>query len=186
MDWHAVGVMALIFLARIGDVSLGTIRTMSVINGRRWTAWGLGLLEVLIWVFAVSAVVNQVQEKPWYAFAYALGFASGNFVGITIESWLAHGDQVIRIFTRKGDATASRLRAHGFRVTEIDGRGRNGPVALLFIQCKRSQAREVTSIARQMDTECFYIIDDVRVSSAVERDEIVVIKDEPRPHEVRK
>ncbi len=179
MDWQAAAVMALIFFARIGDVTLGTLRTMSIIHGRRWTAWMLGLVEVLIWVFAVSAVVNQVTEKPWYALAYALGFASGNFVGITVESWLAHGDQVIRIFTRKGEATASRIRAHGHRVTEIDGRGRDGPVAVLFIKCKRREAREVCAIARQMDADCFYIIDDVRVSSAVVRDEVVVVKDDP-------
>lgn len=185
MDWEAIGVMVLIFIARIGDVTLGTLRTMSVIQGRRWTAWSMGLLEVLIWVTAVSAVVSQVHEKPWYAIPYALGFATGNFVGITVEGWLAKGDQVIRVFTRKGQATASRLRAHGFRVTEIDGRGRNGPVMLLFIQCKRRQAREVTSIARQMDSDCFYIIDDVRHSSAVERDEVVVVRDEVHA-EVRK
>lgn len=179
MDWQMIAVMVLIFFARIGDVTLGTLRTMSVIRGHRWAAWGLGLLEVLIWVFAVSTVVTQMQFKPWYALPYALGFATGNFVGVTVEGWLARGDQVIRVFTRKGEATAARLRAHSFRVTEIDGRGRDGPVMLLFIQCKRRQAREVIAIARQMDTECFYIIDDVRGSSAAERQQPVVIRDEP-------
>jgi uncharacterized protein YebE (UPF0316 family) len=154
----------LIVAARIGDVSLGTIRTVSVINGRRTVAWMLGFVEVLIWILVVSRVINEVKENTFYAIAYALGFAMGNFVGITIEQHLAYGEQVIRVFSRSA-GLAQRLRGHGYRVTEFQGRGRDGPVEMLFIQAPRKRVRDVLDVARSMDPDCYYVVDDIRIAS---------------------
>lgn len=95
-----------IVVARITDVSLGTLRTMNVMQGRRGVAWILGFCEILIWVFAVSKVIGNLQQ-PAYAIAYALGFATGNYVGMTFEKWIALGEQVVRVFTRAGAQIAA-------------------------------------------------------------------------------
>ena len=116
-----------IILARITDVSLGTLHTMFVVQGRRKLAWVLGFFEILIWVVVVSKVIQNLSE-PAYAVAYALGYATGNVVGITMENWLAYGEQVIRVFTRKGETIATQLRGEGFRVTTFAGEEGDGPV----------------------------------------------------------
>lgn len=166
MDLSVLLGCVLIFLARVADVSLDTLRMVQVIRGHRALAWVLGFLQVLIWIFAVAHVMKHITE-PAYAISYALGFATGNFLGITIERWLAHGDQVIRVFTTAaaGDAMAHRLRGHGYGVTVFDGRGKDGPVAQLFIEATRRRVSEAARLARQMDPACFYVIDDVRVAS---------------------
>ncbi|HYE02930.1 MAG TPA: DUF2179 domain-containing protein [Phycisphaerales bacterium] len=155
-----------IFLARICDVSLGTLRTVAVINGRRGVAWVLGFFEVLLWVLVVSQVIRMVDPQHWYyAVAYALGFASGNFVGITIERRIAHGEQVVRVFTRRGMELARHLREDGYGVTEFDGRGKDGPVGMLFIETRRRRVSRLLARARELDPGCFYIVDDVRIRS---------------------
>jgi uncharacterized protein YebE (UPF0316 family) len=166
ITFQVVATALLIVAARIGDVTLGTIRTVSVINGRRAVAWALGFVEVLLWVLVVSQVITTLQENMIYAVAYALGFATGNFVGITIEQRIALGEQVIRVFTRS-ESLAHRLRGHGHRVTEFEGRGRDGPVRMLFIQTPRKRVPDVLQVARQMDRECYYIVDDVRTTSHI-------------------
>ena len=88
MNGAILSTCILIFAARIVDVSLGTIRTICVVNGRRHVALVLGFFEILVWIFAVSKVIGDLQH-PVLAVAYALGFATGNFVGITIEKRLA-------------------------------------------------------------------------------------------------
>ncbi|MFO0827139.1 MAG: DUF5698 domain-containing protein [Phycisphaerales bacterium] len=155
----------LIVVARIADVSLGTLRTVAVINGRRTAAWALGFLEVLIWVLVVSQVIASVRDNWIYALAYAFGFATGNFIGITIEQYFAFGRQIVRIFTREGVTMAAKLREAGLGVTEFDGRGRDGPVAMLFVDVERRAVRTVTDIARSVDPTCFYTIADVREAS---------------------
>ncbi len=155
----------LIFVARIADVSLGTMRTVAVINGHRYLALGLGFVEVLIWILAVSAVVGSALSEPIYAVAYAGGFAAGNFVGITIESKIAFGAEVMRVFTRKGAEVSAALREAGYRVTQFEGSGRDGPISLLFIKVERRKIRGVAQLARKSDPDCFYITEPIRSAS---------------------
>jgi uncharacterized protein YebE (UPF0316 family) len=165
MSLTVIGYSLLIILARIGDVSLGTMRTVCVVNGRKGLAWVLGFFEVLLWVIVVSRVITHLNE-PLYVVAYAVGAATGSWIGIVAEQRLAFGDQVVRIFSRKGRQIAESLRAQGLRVTEIDGRGKQGPVELLFIEVPRKRAMEVALKARELDPECYYVVDDIRMTSA--------------------
>ena len=155
----------LIAAARVVDVSLSVLRQASVRAGRRKSAWMIGFIEALIWVFVVSSVVKNLTN-PVYAIFYALGFATGTFVGVTMEGFLARGEQVIRIFTHKGDEMATVFREMGYRVTQFEGKGLAGPIQLLFIHVIRKKARAIHEIARACDRECFLVIDDVRSSSA--------------------
>jgi uncharacterized protein YebE (UPF0316 family) len=166
ISWEVLATCFLIIAARVGDVSLGTLRTVCVINGRRLAAWSLGFVEVLIWILVVSTIIATVRDNILYAFAYALGFATGTFVGITIEQRLAFGEQVIRVFSRAGHELARILRAEGYGITEFEGRGRDGPVQMLFIETRRRDVPLVVRRARSVDPECFYIVDDVRVASS--------------------
>lgn len=166
MTWEIVLACALIFAARLCDVSLDTLRMIAVIRGRRGLAWILGFCQVLIWIYAISFAMKNITN-PVYAVTYALGFACGNFLGITLEQWLAHGDQVIRVFTRPefSDAIAQRLRGHGFGVTVFDGRGRDGPISQLYVESTRKRVADAARLCRTMDPGCFYVIDDIRMAS---------------------
>lgn len=166
MNWDVVLGCGLIFVARLFDVSLDTLRMISVFRGRRGMAWLFGFAQVLIWIYAISYAMKNITQ-PVYAVSYSLGFACGNFLGVTIERWLAHGDQVIRVFTRPdiADAIAGRLRGHGFGVTVFDGRGRDGPVSQLYVESTRKRVVDAAKLCRSMDPECFYVVDDVRAAS---------------------
>jgi uncharacterized protein YebE (UPF0316 family) len=154
----------LIVVARVADVSLGTVRTVAVVNGRRGLAVTIGFFEVLIWVVVVRAVVQSL-DRPIYAVAYASGFALGTWVGVTIESRLGTGNQVLRVFTRIGGPLADELRHQGFVVTVFEGSGREGPISMLFLETSRRGIRRVLDLVTGADPDCFYIVDDVRLSS---------------------
>lgn len=151
----------LIFVARVFDVSLGTFRHAMIIRSKRGIAFCIAFVESLIWVFAVSKVITNLTE-PLTAFAFALGFASGTFVGITIESFLKIGEQVVKVFSVKGREVAAILRAEGFRVTEFSGQGRDGEVVLLFVQVRRREAKKVLKTARGIDKQCFLVVEDIK------------------------
>lgn len=164
MSWDILIGCTVIVIARIGDVSLGTMRTVAVVSGHRGLAWLFGLLEVTIWVFAVSAVIAHIRTEPAYGVAFALGAATGNFVGVTLQRWLPFGSQVIRVFTRVGEALDDELRRRGFGVTRFHGVGRDGEVSMLFVRTGRARTPLVVRAAREVDPECFYTIDDIRVA----------------------
>ena len=150
-----------IFVARVFDVSLGTLRHAMIIRGKRMVTFGIAFLESLVWVFAVSKVLNDLSD-PLTAFAFALGFATGTFVGMTLENLLKIGDQVVKVFSVEGAQVAKRLRDEGFRVTEFQGQGRDGQVILLFVQVKRRDAKHVLQLARKVDGNCYLVVEDIR------------------------
>lgn len=153
-----------IILARIVDVSLGTIRTIYLVQGRRGRAAFLGFFELLVWIAVVSGVIQNL-EHPIYMVSYALGFSLGTYIGIGVESRLASGQQVVRVFSRAGDAVTDRLRELGFVATQFEGKGREGPISLIFLEVARRNVKKVMATAIEIDPTCFCIVDDIRQSS---------------------
>src|SRR5687767_11145852 len=116
----------LIFLLRIGDVSIGTLRTIYMVRGDRLRAVPLAFLESGIWVIAISRIIQQVDE-PLNMLAYAAGFATGTMVGITLERWIASGWIVVRVIGQTaGGRLIEEVRARHFGVTVLPGVGREG------------------------------------------------------------
>ncbi len=153
---------ALIFCLRIGDVSLGTIRTIAVVEGRVNLAVLLGFFEVLIWITAVSQVIQRVDESPVLLLAYAAGFASGNAVGILLERWLAMGSTVVRfISNERGEELARDLRAHGWMVTTFAAQGGEGERLLLYAIVPRRDTAALLGRARIVDPGVFYVVERV-------------------------
>ncbi|QTQ17107.1 DUF2179 domain-containing protein [Treponema parvum] len=150
----------IIFVARVMDVSLGTFRNVLVIRRKRLYAFIASFFECLIWIYAVSRVITDLTD-PITSIAFALGFATGTFTGITIEGLFKIGEQAIRIFSLKGDDISDSLRSQGFRVTVFEGRGRNGPVKMVFVQVKRRNVKKVFTLARTIDPLCFMVVDDI-------------------------
>lgn len=150
----------LIFLLRIVDVSLGTLRTISVVHGRVRLSVVLGFFEVLVWVTAVSQVITRLDESLWLAVAYAGGFAAGNAVGIALEKRLKLGSVVVRIITAtRGDEIARSLRAAGQTVTTFAGEGDTGARTLIYLACSRRDLPDRIERAQRVDPDLFYAVE---------------------------
>src|SRR5215470_10593540 len=126
----------LIVLARITDVTLDTIRTVAIVQGRRVFAAVLGFFEAVVYICAVAKVLLNM-DHPVYALAYGLGFASGTYLGITIEQRLAFGHQLATLIMRKGLELANGLRAAGYRFAEVKGHARDGDLTILYVEIPR-------------------------------------------------
>ena len=156
---------ALIFLARICDVTIGTMRIIFVSKGAKVIAPLLGFFEVLIWLIAIGKVMQNLDNWLCYV-AYAGGFGAGNFVGIHIEEKLAMGTFVLRVITRK-DATEliNNLRSEGHGATSVPAEGNSGGVNVIYSVIKRSDIDEVIAIIKRFNPKAFYSIEDVRFVS---------------------
>ena len=152
----------LILLIRVADVSIGTLRIIFISRGIRYFAAILGFFEVLIWLFAISQIMQNLNS-PIHYIAYAAGFGIGNFVGISIDRKLSLGNRTVRIITRK-DATdlVRSLREQGYGVTSVDGEGVSGPVKLIFTIVRRHQAVQVIEIVRKFNPNAFFTVEDMR------------------------
>lgn len=160
MSWVIIPLM--ICIARITDVSIGTVRVIFVAKGMKMRASVLGFFEVIIWLVVIGQIMQNLTEWQNYI-AYGLGFALGNYVGIAIESKLAYGSVMLRIVTAR-DATelVQVLREQDYGVTAIDAEGKSGPVKVIMMIVQRSQLSHILAEVEEKNPRAFYTIEDVR------------------------
>jgi uncharacterized protein YebE (UPF0316 family) len=158
MDWGIIWHGVIIFCARIVDVSLGTMRVSSIIQGRTRAAFVLAFLETGMWVFIIASVLKTITAQPVIGVFYALGFATGNVVGIMLERRIAYGNMVVRAFVPSdGERIAQAIYDHGFGVTLFPGKGVKGPVTEVCVVCRRGEIRQITNIIEEMWPGAFYV-----------------------------
>ena len=146
-----------IFLLRLLDQTLGTLRLLYVNKGKPGLGAILGFVESAIWVVAISRVIQDLND-PLLIFGYALGFAAGTISGSYIESSIAIGDVVVRIFLQKGtnsESLTKELRSNGFGVTVINGEGMEGEVSIAWCVTPRKQVKKVLSIVSEISPNAY-------------------------------
>ena len=152
----------LIFFSRILDVSFGTIRIVMVSKGHKFWAPILGFFEILIWLVAISRIFENLDNWTCY-FAYAAGFATGNYVGLLIEEKLAVGIVKLQIITRReAGELITNLKEAGYGITHHNAKGSNQNVSIIYSVIKRSEIRKVENIINTTNPKAFYSIEDVK------------------------
>lgn len=152
----------LIFFLRITDVSMATIRVLLIVRNAKLIVPLIGFFEVSIWVFAVSAVVQNLTS-PLHVIGYAGGFATGNYIGMLLEERLALGLATVRTMVKRGGAElAGALREGGFAVTEMDGRGRDGAVEVLYSVISRRRVAPYVATVERVAPDSFLVVDEPR------------------------
>lgn len=161
-DWYSWVILPiLIFISRVCDVTLGTIRIIFVSRGIRKLAPLLGFFEVLIWIVVIGQLVQHLHSVTAYL-GYAGGFAAGNFVGMWIENRLAYGTYIIRvIIAEKGDFLAQKIHDAGFGVTRLDAQGYTSPVKIIYTVVKRRDVNRVLSIIHETAPNSFVSTEEV-------------------------
>ncbi|GAB4457229.1 MAG: DUF2179 domain-containing protein [Anaerolineales bacterium] len=151
-----------VFMARLVDVTLGTMRIIFLSRGRKFIAPLLGFVEVFIWITIVSQIVRGAQNFAAY-FAYAAGFAVGNYFGMVLEDKLAIGTLVVRIIIPKsGQELIQRLREADYGVTYVNGHGASGDVVLIYTVVMRRELAQVVDIIQTTTPKAFFTVEELR------------------------
>jgi uncharacterized protein YebE (UPF0316 family) len=142
---------------------MDTLRIVFISKGDKIIAPLLGFFEVLIWLVAITRIMQNLDNITCYI-AYAAGFATGNYIGLLIEQRLALGMQIIRVIMQD-DSTEliNNLRDEGFRVTYIEAFGKDASrVHIIFCVIERQQIDRAIGLITEFNPKAFYSIEDVR------------------------
>jgi uncharacterized protein YebE (UPF0316 family) len=151
-----------IFLLRVCDMTLDTLRVLFIVRGDRSVVWFLGFFQSAIWVLAITSVLGHLSN-PLAWIGYAAGFATGNVVGMMIEDKLAIGYRHLRVISSQhGSEVAEAIRQAGYGVTEVAGQGRDGAVAVINASVRRRDLNRLERVIRQADPEAFIAAEEVR------------------------
>jgi len=152
----------LVFLARISDQTIGTLRLIFLSKGQKHIAPLLGFFEVIIWLAAVGQIMKHLDNMLCYI-AYGGGFAMGNYIGMVIEEKLSLGNVLIRIIPKKDTSELiAFLRESNFGVTSVEAEGSKGKVDIVFTIIKRKDVEHVVAIINKFNPNAFYTIEEVK------------------------
>jgi uncharacterized protein YebE (UPF0316 family) len=137
-----------------------------IARSKRLMASMLGFFEVIIWLVAISEVLQNLDGIVSYI-AYGAGFAAGNFIGISLENRLALGMQAVQIVTEENfKALAMILREEKFGVTNLKASGLKGELDFLYVVTPRKRANQVLKIVKEFDPNAFISVSDLRTAHA--------------------
>ena len=151
-----------IFLARVCDVTMSTVRILMIMRGKAALAAFIGFFEVSVYVLALSRVIGDL-DRPILLITYASGFAAGNYIGSLVEERLALGYATAQIISLEAaDPIAADLREQGFGVTILEGYGRKGVHKILLVLLKRRDIPCLLEAVRACDVNAFISVMDTR------------------------
>ncbi len=154
----------LIFIVKVFEVSLATLRIVLITKDERIKGAAIGFFEVIIWVLVVSAVLQNITEDPFKIVVYALGFAVGNYVGSLLENKLAIGVTNIEVIAHKnhGKRLAKHLRGNGLAVTSVNAYGMNDKREILYLHVPRKQVKQTVNKIRTFQEDVVITINDIK------------------------
>jgi uncharacterized protein YebE (UPF0316 family) len=160
--FHWLVMPFLIFICRVSDVTLGTLRNLFLSKGIKTLVPIVGFFEVLIWLVAVNQVLKHMDNIMCYA-GWGLGYATGIIIGIKIDERLGLGLQMLRIITNQNCTNLIQaLNKEDLGATIIDGKGAKGPIQMVYLIIKRTDFKKVSMFIQLHNPDAFYTVEDVK------------------------
>lgn len=152
-----------IFFVRILDVSLGTIRTMFVVRGKKLISSIIGFFEILVWFLVVKEALQTESNSIFIAISYSLGFATGNYIGALLSDKLITGNVSVQVFTNNNNLEKI-LREHGYGVSSVvyTGYEEEAHKHMLFINIDKKKEKALRELIKKNDEEAFIIVNETK------------------------
>ncbi len=150
---HPVLVCLLVCCAKIVEITIQSLKTCMMVKGQRLKAAGLGFVECIIWGLVISTIIGTLGDNLLLLLFYCAGYATGLFLGSTIEGKLALGTSNLEIIANEENTAIilDYLRAHGKGFTVFDGYGATDKMNMIFIVLPR---KESTKVLRDLRKKC--------------------------------
>lgn len=154
-----------IFIARIMDVSIGTLRIIYLGKGKSKTAFICGFCEVFIWFLVAKDALNSDSNSWWIVISYSLGYAVGTYIGSYLSEVFVKGNFGVQVITsRQNHRMIDTLRKAGYAVTvmEVQGKEEKHGKYLLLIEINKHSFEQLSRLIKSMDEKAFIIVNETK------------------------
>lgn len=154
-----------VFLCRVLDVTLGSLRMVLVVREKNFAAALAGFCETFLWYIVVRDALNFTGPVLLIAFAYAGGYATGTFVGGTLAKKLVGGHVTVHIVTGgRDEAVPTALRTAGFGITVLNVEGSEYGEAkyLILADLDKNRLADFQKLVKALDPKAFLLIQETK------------------------
>ena len=148
-----------IFLSRILDVSLSSVRTMFVVKCNKIMASLIAFVEIFIWFYAAKEALVSNSTSLCIVVSYALGYATGTFIGTLINEKFISGIYSLKV-SLKGvnEEMLKKLNSICLDVVSLKGEGKN----ILFLEVDKKNYKELVNNIYMIDKYASIVINDAK------------------------
>ena len=154
-----------IFFVRILDVSLGTVRMIVTVKGKKAIASLIGFVEVLIWFLIVKEALNTDETSIFIALSYAGGYAAGTFIGGILSEKFISGTLSVQVILSNSDhKIIDKIRENGFAVSVVDVKGKDETEKyMLFIEIDKKKINKLKYLIKSLDPKAFVVVNETKM-----------------------
>ena len=161
---HPVAVCFLVCAAKIVEITIQSLKTCMMVKGQRLKAAGLGLLECTIWGLVISTIIGTLGDNLLLLLFYCIGYATGLFLGSTIENKIALGTSSLELIANEESTKkiTAYLKEQSRGYTVFEGHGSTDRMNMIFIVLPRKETpRTLKEIRKLCDNKVFVVASEV-------------------------
>ena len=157
-------VCLLVCAAKIVEITIQSLKTCMMVKGQRLKAAGLGFIECTIWGLVISTLIGTLGDNLLLLVFYCIGYATGLFLGSTLESKIALGTSNLELIA-SDESTAkitAYLKENDRGYTVFEGRGSKEKMNMIFVVFPRKETPQVLKeIRKSCDNKVFVAVSEV-------------------------
>ena len=134
----------IIFLLKILENTLGTLRLIIVSNGKKIEGATLNFMLAIVWVISTSMVV--VDNNIYKILVFAFGSLIGSYIGSILEEKIALGNNMLFIVSKKNNLIKEKLK-------DLDYDNNSIADDILMIMTPRKKRKEVIDLILKIDKQ---------------------------------
>ena len=161
---HPAFVCLIVCAAKIIEISIQSLKTCMMVKGQRLKAAGLGFLECTIWGLVISTIIGTLGDNLFLLLFYCIGYATGLFLGSTIENKIALGTSNLELIAgdKSTEQITAYLRENDRGYTVFEGHGSTDKMNMIFIVLSRRETpRVLKDIRRVCNNKVFVVASEV-------------------------
>lgn len=159
-----VAVCFIVCAAKIIEISISSLKTCMMVKGQRLKAAGLGFVECTIWGLVISTIIGTLGDNIFLLLFYCVGYATGLFLGSTIENKIALGTSNLELIAsdESTEKITALLREKGKGYTVFAGHGSTDKMNMIFIVLPRKETpKMLKEIRKSCDNKVFVVASEV-------------------------
>ena len=137
-------VYIIIFILKILENALGTLRLIIVSNGKKVEGAVLNFLLSVVWVISTSMVV--IDNNIYKILVFAFGSLIGSYVGSVLEEKIALGNNMLFIISKKYDQIKNKLNNSKINCYLISK-------DIVIVMTSRKKRKEVIDLILSIDNQ---------------------------------
>ena len=161
---NPIVVCLIVCAAKIVEITIQSLKTCMMVKGQRIKAAALGFVECMIWGLVISTIISTLGDNLALLLFYCVGYATGLFLGSTIEGKIALGTSNLQLIANDENTKLiiTYLRENKRGYTIFSGQGSTDKMNMILIVLPRKDMKRVLREIRKLcNNRVFVVASDV-------------------------